>query len=759
MSLQKKSFLIIFVTWAVLFIIITVVSLTFLLNKFEIIEKTKMGENIERLHEIFRSDIDNLSIKLSDWANWDDTYYFMIDRNKKYVESNLKDVGLDNLKINFMIFVDNQGKIIEKKSYDFLEKKGVIFPEDFSKHLNTSGLLIQAGALDEEKKGIILLSDRILMFAARPILNSNAEGPSHGTLIFARYLDDEKKKNISQRVRFNIDVIFGEKITKESRTQEIFNQLILEKKSSTIINSSQSLTEIYLLYKDIYNKPIVLFKSIQTRDIYQQGIKSVFFFLMTIALSGLVFMIVVYLFLSEFILKKINKFAFDVNQITSRNDFKLRITVGSKDEFGALANDTNKMLDNLQELQIKTDENKQFLLEKVKEIESKNKDLQNNKLAMINLLEDSKALEEELEKEKESVEKKIKERTSQLVASISSLSIGLIMIDETHKVLFFNRKALKIFGLPKDSIKVFDDFLNLFPKDSTIFKIHDEYHKEKILVEKKGEVAFGSKILNVTFLPILKKINEVIEVLGSIVLIDDITEAKLVQRSKDEFFSIASHELRTPLTAIRGNTDLINQYFGEQIKDVQLKEMISDIHESSVRLISIVNDFLETSRLELHKTEFKKEKVNLSGLIEKTIQEFQVTGSRRKLHLEFQKPTEIIPEVMADKDRIKQILINLIGNGFKCTKEGGIKIILSMENNFVKVSVVDTGLGISKQGQNLLFRKFQQTGENLYTRDTSKGTGLGLYISRLMVEGMGGKIWLEKSEVGKGSTFSFSLPI
>lgn len=453
-----------------------------------------------------------------------------------------------------------------------------------------------------------------------------------------------------------------------------------------------------------------------------------------------------------------------------KGNFNLIEQKWTNDEIGDLGRAYYKMAKKLEysygELKKRVEEKTQRLNQILETTERQNKNLEQTKSAMVNLLEDSRDLEEELKKEKESVEKKVIERTDQLnsektklIASISGLPTGFIMTDNSHNILFVNNKALAILEAQKDNLKVFDDVLNLFPKDSVIFKLHEEYHKEKVLSAKRTEIEFRSKILKISFFPIMEKIDERNEVLGSIILVDDITEAKLVQRSKDEFFSIASHELRTPLTAIRGNADLINQYFGDQIKDPQLKEMINDIHESSVRLISIVNDFLETSRLELHKMEFKKEDVIMADMIEKTIQEFQVTGSRSKLYLEFEKPTEKIPKVLADRDRIKQILINLIGNGFKCTEKGGIKILLSIENNSVKVSVVDTGRGISKEGQKLLFRKFQQTGESLYTRDTSKGTGLGLYISRLMAEGMGGKIWLEKSEVGKGSIFSFTLPV
>ena len=203
---------------------------------------------------------------------------------------------------------------------------------------------------------------------------------------------------------------------------------------------------------------------------------------------------------------------------------------------------------------------------------------------------------------------------------------------------------------------------------------------------------------------------------------------------------------------------MILEYYSKAVEDPELKAMIDDIHESSIRLINIVNDFLNVSRLEQGKMDFDKKEFKIDELISEVIAEYKTTGSQKNLSIEYI-DTLLPPPVMADSDKTRQILTNLIGNALKFTNEGGIKIATMVSGKFVNVSVSDTGRGIPLKQQGLLFRRFQQAGENLFTRDTVGGTGLGLYISRLMIEGMGGKIWVEKSEEGKGSTFSFSLPI
>ena len=118
-----------------------------------------------------------------------------------------------------------------------------------------------------------------------------------------------------------------------------------------------------------------------------------------------------------------------------------------------------------------------------------------------------------------------------------------------------------------------------------------------------------------------------------------------------------------------------------------------------------------------------------------------------------------LPNIVADKSVVEQIVINLIGNAMKFTTEGSITITGQVEQDFVKVFVSDTGIGISEKDQPLLFKKFQQTDENFISRGIMQGSGLGLYISQLLISNMGGVVKLEKSEVGKGSVFSFTIPI
>jgi PAS domain S-box-containing protein len=374
-----------------------------------------------------------------------------------------------------------------------------------------------------------------------------------------------------------------------------------------------------------------------------------------------------------------------------------------------------------------------------------------------------KQLKENLIMENQQIAQKIQQQTTvieekeaELLGLINSISLGFIMFDAAGKILFTNPAVERITGLRLDGQNI--DFVDNRIEEK--FKLKEKFQKcllEKQVIKDHG-IEFNNRYLHLSVNPIFSS-KELMTLIGVAVLIEDSTEAKLAERSKDEFFSIASHELRTPLTAIRGNTALLKSY-REKLDTKEVEAMIDDINDASVRLIGIVNDFLDTSSLETGKMIYKKESLDLVDLAQKAIKEYQTTGSLKMLYLSFVPPATPIENVIGDKERVKQVLVNLVGNAVKYTDKGGVVVSVERDNGFIKVLVTDTGKGILQENQQGLFNKFHQGAKGeIYTRDVIHGSGLGLYISKMLVEGMGGKIALEKSAVGTGSTFSFELPM
>ena len=355
---------------------------------------------------------------------------------------------------------------------------------------------------------------------------------------------------------------------------------------------------------------------------------------------------------------------------------------------------------------------------------------------------------------------RIKEEQSRLLGAIGGLSLGFLIIDTKNNILIKNLALDSILGL-EDHAQVLllgdmSGIEEILMKSG--FDLRSAYQRtisEHVTTEFK-DVTLGGKFLHIYIAPIISPIDGT-TINGASVIVEDTTEAKLFEQGRDEFFSIASHELRTPLTAIRGNASMLIEYYGDKMLDQDMREMIDDMLISSERLIRIVNDFLDVSRLEQRRMQFNLEQCDVNKIIREAMGELRDLATKQSLTIEFAE-APALPAILADTFRVKQVLTNLVGNAIHYTDAGGINITAEVVGKMVKIKVRDSGVGISLQDSSLLFRKFQQVGDNILARKVMS-TGLGLYISKLMVESMGGVIALEESDPGKGRTFRFTLPV
>lgn len=231
---------------------------------------------------------------------------------------------------------------------------------------------------------------------------------------------------------------------------------------------------------------------------------------------------------------------------------------------------------------------------------------------------------------------------------------------------------------------------------------------------------------------------------------------KELDKLKDEFVYVASHELRTPMTAIKSYLWLaLNKTKGLGPK---LEKNLTRAYESTERLIHLVQNMLTVSRIEGKRLVLSIEEFNLCDLAEQVHDELKIKAEEKRIKFVC-KPHRRTLRVRADKARIAEVMQNLIGNALKFTPEGGrITISLKKKDSQVQFTVVDTGPGIPKEQMPQLFKKFAQM-EHAYRKRTEfSGTGLGLYISKQVIDMHQGKIWAE-SEIGKGSRFMFTLPL
>jgi K+-sensing histidine kinase KdpD/CheY-like chemotaxis protein len=245
--------------------------------------------------------------------------------------------------------------------------------------------------------------------------------------------------------------------------------------------------------------------------------------------------------------------------------------------------------------------------------------------------------------------------------------------------------------------------------------------------------------------------------------------AEKANEAKSAFLSTVSHELRTPLTSVLGFAKIINKRLEEKIfplvdkKDAKTVKTINQVTENlkvviseGERLTHLINDVLDLAKIEAGKMEWSLEKVNMTEVVERAVA--ATTSLFDQKDLQFAKQIEAgVPEISGDRDKLIQVIINLISNAVKFTDRGGVTCRLYKKGKEVIVSIEDTGIGIAPEDFGAVFEQFKQVGGDTLT-DKPKGTGLGLPICKEIVEHHGGRIWLE-SEPGKGSTFSFALPV
>jgi two-component system, OmpR family, sensor histidine kinase VicK len=233
-------------------------------------------------------------------------------------------------------------------------------------------------------------------------------------------------------------------------------------------------------------------------------------------------------------------------------------------------------------------------------------------------------------------------------------------------------------------------------------------------------------------------------------------ELKRAEKMQKEFINIAAHELRTPIQPILGLTQVLQH----EIKDIHHKDLIDVIIRNARRLQKLTEDMLDITKIESQLLKLKIERFSINDLVSNIIQDYRCQREKddnntNVFEIYNQSKKDKIVSIQADKERITQVIFNLLSNAFKFTKKGNISIKIEVqqkgEGNQVIVSVKDTGEGISPEILPRLFTKFATKSE--------KGTGLGLYISKSIVEAHGGRIWAENNADGRGATFYFSLPL
>lgn len=365
--------------------------------------------------------------------------------------------------------------------------------------------------------------------------------------------------------------------------------------------------------------------------------------------------------------------------------------------------------------------------------------------------------------QKEVFEKEIEELENdkrEIRTLLGSLTDGMFIVDSKNKITFFNRSALEILNVVAPENKIIgrdiNDVLKTIGANGPESVTKDPFGTLTPSRRNDLRVIFPDKVLKLhtNVSPVLGEHGKLV---GAIIFFRDITDEKNIEEQRAEFNAIASHELRTPLSVIEGYLFFILDPASKAKYDKTTKDYIEKAHQASQELIQLITDVLTVVKVDDNDLEVNIQNINLKKIIANICQSHKKQAELKNLKLNFKiTAAKTIPEIKSDEIKIKEIVGNLIGNAIKFTEKGSVTVELGLLEQEAIVTVTDTGTGISKGEQEMIFKKFFRS-ENWKTRKTG-GTGLGLYIVKTLTERLGGRVGV-RSVLGKGSSFWFTLPL
>jgi PAS domain S-box-containing protein len=724
-TIRKKTLLIIFATTLFLLLLLYGISETFFLNSFANLEDQEVLENVGRAQLALSSDIDQLNSTVQDWAAWNDTYAFIVDRNQNYISANLNAESLSNLRLNLVLFVDSSGQLVFARMLNLDTKKETPVPQNFLKNLFKKGTLVCRNESDMFK-GIVLLPEGSLLISSQPILTSEGNGPVRGTLIMGRYLDSELT-HLSDLTQLPI---VSQRINDSNMSSDFAaaQSSILKDKPVLVNPLSENSIAGYVLIKDIYGDPTLILRVDLPRDIYRQGQSAIYYFSIYILLIGLIFAIVILFLLEKTFLSRIARLILDVRNIGLSGDVSMRIPVAGKDELSSLSCNINDMLDKID----------QSITER-KQIE--------------------KALQESEEKYRlliDTANESVIVAQDGLFKFVNPMTLGLLGADSEQELI---DRPFPEFIHTDDRSMVVENYRRRIangaspPRYSFRVVTRDGIVKwveiNAALIEWQGKPATLNFLTDITERKraeeALRKAHDELEM-----RVKERTEELTRKNTEMErFIYTVSHDLRTPLISVSGLLGFLKQ----DAEKGDLERMNADFrmaNEAITNMDQLLMETLELSRI--GRVVNPPEDVPFGEIVEDALGQTseKIRSKGFKVSVD-----QNLPVVHVDRMRITEVLVNLIENSLKymgLQANPEIEIGQRIDGMDRIFFVRDNGIGIDPSQHDKVFELFYKVDKK------SEGTGAGLAIVKRIIEVHGGSIWIE-SEMGQGCTVCFTLPL
>jgi PAS domain S-box-containing protein len=716
-TVRRKTSAIIAVTCIGLIAVLYIASRSFLLGGFITLEQATVQKNVTRAQNALSQDIAAKDRFTVDRSAWDQTYKFIADHNPEFIRSELGADATGNQatrRYNFLAFVDNSAQIVASRGYDPTSQTPMEFPASLKAHISSADTLLKYSATTSKVNGVLLVPEGPLLVVSRPIVRSNFDGPIRGTLLLARYLDTAQLKQLANTTQLSIAICRLD-ASPMPPDCEAARPHLSQPGSIHVGTLSDDTIAGYTLINDIYGNPALILKVEMPRVIYRQGRVSQLYFMGALLLAGIVFGGVVQLLLEKSVVSRLSALNASVGSIAASGDASARVSCAGSDELASLGEAINRMLGSLHD----TSELVKLLLDTVPEAVY-GTDLQGN------------------------------------TTFCNPACLRLLGYKDPSDLLRKNLHALihhtRLDGTPYpvEECRIYESF-----------RRGSGTHADDEVFWRADGTSFPAEYW-------CRPLHRGEEVIGSVVTFVDITERKQTEQAlrkakdaaeeaslaKSEFLANMSHEIRTPMNGVIGMTALA---LDTDLTKEQ-REYLTTVKASADSLLSLLNDILDFSKIEAGKLSFEMIDFTLRDTLQDVIGTLVFQAQQKGLEMTCHVSQDVPHFINGDPTRLRQILVNLIGNAIKFTSRGEVVVKVGVDGwtdggVSLHFTVKDTGVGVPLEKQKSIFEAFMQVDGSMARK--YGGTGLGLTISSRLVEMMGGRIWVE-SAVGHGSTFHFT---